>query len=494
MNKTILIAATAAALGLAGGYMLAGSTMTPSGSDAAAEKKPLYWVAPMDSSYRRDGPGKSPMGMDLVPVYEEGAGGTKGYAGATVDPRIVNNIGVKTTPVERAMLMPVIDTVGKITYDEKATAHVHVRADGWVEKLHVRAEGERVKKGDALFDVYSPELVTAQSEYLQARTAGRSALVASARERLVGLGLTDAQIGALDGRSKPWQTITVRAPLDGTVTMLNVSDAARITAGKPAMQITNLDKVWLIADVFEADMTEVRIGAKATATSDATGETVFESTVDHIYPDLNKMTRTNPVRILLDNPDGRLRPGMYMRIRISRPMIEDTLVVPATALIRLGSSNHVMLAEGDGKFRPAEVTVGETVGSRVQILGGLRAGERVVTAGQFMLDAESSFQGASMRMSAPEQAMEDMAMEEPEPQSGFTSGTINEVMLDERTLNISHGPIDAFDMMGMTMIFPVSDDVDMSTLEAGQEIHFEVTKTPEGRYLVTTIHVMGGHE
>ncbi len=498
MNKTILIAVATAALGLAGGYLLAGGAMTPGGKDTGAEKKPLYWVAPMDPSYRRDGPGKSPMGMDLVPVYEEGAGGSKDYAGAEIDPRIINNIGVKTTAVERAMLMPVIDTVGKITYDEKATAHVHVRADGWVETLHVRAEGERVKKGDALFDVYSPELVTAQSEYLQARAAGRAALVASARERLVGLGLTDAQISKLEGRSKPLQTITVRAPMDGTVTMLNISDAARITAGKPAMQITNLDKVWLIADVFEADMTEVHIGAKATATSDATGDAVFESTVDHIYPDLNKMTRTNPVRILLDNADGRLRPGMYMRTRISRPMIEDALVVPATALIRLGSSDHVMLAEGDGKFRPAQVIVGETVGGRVQILSGVTAGERVVTAGQFMLDAESSFQGASMRMAPNVETgmddMGDMSMEEPEAQSGFTSGTINEVLMDDRSLNISHGPIDAFGMMGMTMNFPVADNVDMEGLEEGQEIHFEVTKTPEGRFIVTTIHVMGGHE
>jgi len=497
MNKTILIAATAAALGLAGGYMLAGGAMTP-GGETGAEKKPLYWVAPMDPSYRRNGPGKSPMGMDLVPVYEEGAGGSKGYAGAAIDPRIINNIGVKTTPVERTMLMPVIDTVGKITYDEKATAHVHVRADGWVEKLHVRAEGERVRKGDALFDVYSPELVTAQSEYLQARAAGRAALVASARERLEGLGLTEAQISTLEGRSKPLQTITVRAPMDGTVTMLNVSDAARITAGKPAMQITNLDRVWLIADVFEADMFEVHIGAKASATSDATGDAVFESTVDHIYPDLNKMTRTNPVRILLNNADGRLRPGLYMRTHISRPMIEDALVVPATALIRLGSSDHVMLAEGGGKFRPAQVTVGETVGGRVQILSGLRAGEQVVTAGQFMLDAESSFQGASMRMAPEADAgmdnMDGMDMAQPKAQSGFTAGTINEVMMEDRSLNISHEAIDAFGMMGMTMTFPVSNDVDMTNLEAGQSIHFEVTKTPEGRFVVTTIHVMGGHE
>lgn len=490
MNKIILTAAIAAAMGLAGGYFLFGEQASmPNTSD---EKKPLYWVAPMDPSYRRDAPGKSPMGMDLVPVYEETSGGAKGYAGAEINPRIVNNIGVKTEAAKTETLTPIIDTVGRIEFDDKATAHVHLRANGWVEKLHVRAEGEQVEKGTPLFDAYSPELITAQSEYLQARSSGRQALIASARERLIGLGITGDVIMELEKHNKPFQTITVRAPIAGTVTGLNISDAARLSPGMPALQITNLENVWLIADVFESDMAHVLLGAEATARSLATGQRTYLSAVDHIYPDLNKTTRTNPVRIILQNDDGALRPGMYMRVAINRPALEDVLTVPRTAVIRLGQSDHVILAEGDGRFRPARVSVGKEVGSRIQILGGLAEGENVVTAGQFMLDAESSFQAASVRIGGAE-TLEDNS-ENTQPLSGFTRGTINEVLIEDRSVNITHEAIDALDMMGMTMTFPVSEDVAITSLSAGQSIHFEVTKTPDGRFIVTTIHVMGDME
>ncbi|NVJ97316.1 MAG: efflux RND transporter periplasmic adaptor subunit [Alphaproteobacteria bacterium] len=489
MKNMVIIAAAAAALGLGGGYFLFGGQSEM--AKTSAEKKPLYWVAPMDPSYRRDGPGKSPMGMDLVPVYEETSGGAKGYAGAEINPRIINNIGVQTEPARVESLTPQIKTVGQISFDEKATAHVHLRASGWVEKLHIRAEGERVEKGAALFDAYSPELIAAQGEYLQARTSGRQALIASARERLVGFGLTAETISLIEEKGKPLQSITVRAPISGTVTKLNISDAARLTPGKPAMQITNLQTMWLIADVFESDMGNVAVGAYVRAKSLTAGSHAYDSTVDHIYPDLNMVTRTNPVRAVLENSDGRLRPGMYMQVAIDRAAVEDALTVPRSAVIRLGNSDHVILAEGEGQFRPAEVKVGLEVDGRLQILEGIESGEKVVTAGQFMLDAESNFQGASIRIGGPATMSDDMA-EEPEAVSGFTKGTINEVDQDARTINISHDAIEALGMMGMTMTFPLSDDLDMSELSEGQMIHFEVTKTPEGRFIVTTIHVMGG--
>lgn len=490
MKKSILAASVAAVMGLAGGYFLFGQH--PGEPEATDEKKPLYWVAPMDPSYRRDGPGKSPMGMDLVPVYEESSGGAKGYAGAEINPRIVNNIGVKTEAARTETLTPKIDTVGRIEFDDKATAHVHLRANGWVEKLHVRAEGEQVEKGAPLFDAYSPELITAQSEYLQARSSGRQALIASARERLIGLGITGNVITALEKDNKPFQTITVRAPIAGTVTRLNISDAARLSPGMPALQITNLENVWLIADVFESDMAHVELGATATASSLATGNRTYTSKVDHIYPDLNKTTRTNPVRILLGNPDGALRPGTYMRVAINRPLLENALTVPRTAVIRLGQSDHVILAEGEGRFRPARVSVGKEVGPRIQILDGLAEGENVVIAGQFMLDAESSFQAASMRIGGPEVAASND--EDSELLSGFTRGTINEVFMEDRSVNITHEAIDALGMMGMTMTFPVAESVDITNLSPGQSIHFEVTKTLEGRFILTTIHVMGDME
>ncbi len=376
----------------------------PSDDGLSSEREIAYWVAPMDPEFRRDGPGVSPMGMSLVPVYADETGGGNTYEGVKIDPRVVANIGVKTAPVIRATKSSVIRTVASVAFNEKDTVHVHVRASGWIEKLHVRARGEAVSAGDPLFDVYSPELNTAQAEYLQAVSSDRKGLVRSARERLIGLGLSQSDIEQLEKSNIALSTMTVRAPIKGVVTVLNVSEQARITADKPALTLVDLDTVWLIADVFELDIPYVTRGALVKIYDVNTNAQVAVSTVDYSYPDLNMQTHTNPVRVVLDNTGDLFRPGQFFKVDIERAPIENALFVPSSAIIRLGDGNRVILAEGNGRFRPAAVIISETVGEFTQITGGLTEGETVVVGGQFLIDSESSFQGASVRLIAAEAA------------------------------------------------------------------------------------------
>lgn len=369
-------------------------------SGGSAEREVAYWVAPMDPNFRRDAPGQSPMGMDLVPVYADDAGGQSVYDGVEIDPRIVANIGVETAPVVRDTKAPTIRTVAHVAYNEKETAHVHVRANGWVEKLHVRAVGEAVEAGAPLFDVYSPELKTAQAEYLQAVSSNRRGLIRSAEERLIGLGLSRDDIEGIRSSNVAHSTMTVRAPIKGVVTALNVADQARIMLDRPTLTLVDLDTVWLLADAFEIDVPHIREGAKVNVFDVNTEERVATSSVDYIYPDLNIQTRTNSVRVLLKNENSRFKPGQFFKVDIERERIEDALFVPSTAVIRLGDGNRVILAEGEGRFRPAEVMIGETVGDYTQIVRGLVEGETVVVGSQFLIDSESSFQGARIRLTS----------------------------------------------------------------------------------------------
>ena len=407
-KKSLLFGGILLIAGAAVGFLVSGQfhAPVPSNDEVSSDREIAYWVAPMDPNFRRDAPGLSPMGMTLVPVYADDAGDREAYEGVEIDPRIVANMGVETAPVVRATKSPTIRTVASVAFNEKDTVHVHVRASGWIEKLHVRASGEAVEAGDPLFDVYSPELNTAQAEYLQAVTSGRGGLVRSAQERLIGLGLSRSDIEQLRQSSTAEPTMTVRAPIKGVVTVLNVSEQARITADKPALTLVDLDTVWLIADVFELDAQHVWRGATVNVYDVNTQERVASSTVDYSYPDLNMQTRTNPVRIVLANADNRFRPGQFFKVEIERAPIENALFVPSNAVIRLGHANRVILAEGNGRFRPAAVTIGEVVGEFTQITAGLSEGEAVVVGGQFLIDSESSFQGASVRLTTAETVSE----------------------------------------------------------------------------------------
>jgi len=452
------------------------------GDAESSGRKVAYWVAPMDPNFRRDTPGSSPMGMALVPVYADEAGDANVYEGVEIDPRIVANIGVKTAQVVRDTKAPVIRTVAHAIYNEKDTSHVHVRASGWIEKLHVRATGEAVEVGTPLFDVYSPELNTAQAEYLQAVSSSRAGLVRSAQERLIGLGLSLTDVEELKNSNVTTSTMTVRAPIKGVVTALNVSDQARITTESPALTLVDLDTVWLIADVFEMDIPHVKRGTSVSIYDVNTNTQVASSTIDYVYPDLNMQTRTNPMRIVLDNANKRFRPGQFFKVDIERAPIENALFVPANAIIRLGHGNRVILSEGNGQFRPAAVTVGETVGEFTQVLDGLAEGETVVVGSQFLIDSESSFQGASVRLTSDEATLETET---------FGMGQIISLDRTARRITIQHQAVESYDWLAGERSLDIAANVPLDNVTEAIEIHFGLARKTDSSVIVTAIHVMG---
>jgi len=387
--------------GVLAGYFVA-QWMSPGdtgpGHDVTSdEPEILYWVARMDAKYRRDEPGKSPMGMDLVPVYAHSHGETD-PAVVRIDPVVINNLGVRTAVVESGSLARIIDTVGYVTYDESTLNHIHARVDGWIEKLNIGSTGDPVKGGQVLFELYSPALVNAQEEFVASLASKSSALREASTSRLRALGFVENQIKALRKTRQVQQRVRFYAPKDGIVTQLMVREGMYVTPASEIMSLGQLDTVWLVAEVFERQVAWVEPGQRAEVQLDYLPGRIWHGTVDYVYPELSPGTRTAQVRIRFDNPDQSLRPNMFARIRILGTAIDNAIHIPQQALIRGGTVDRVVLAEGDGRFRSKPVVTGIESGDRVQILSGLSIGETVVSSGQFLIDSESNIDAEIARM------------------------------------------------------------------------------------------------
>ena len=360
------------------------------------EREVLYWVAPMDANFRRDEPGKSPMGMDLVPVYADGVDAQPGVV--KIDATTVNNMGVRTALAERGNLSRRIDTVGYVGFDEDTLQHVHTRVDGWIEKLATKASGDPVETGQLLFELYSPTLVNAQQEYLAALRSNNTVLRQASKDRLAALGVTGTEIARLDKERSVSQRVRVYAQSNGIIAHLAVREGIFVTPADEVMSIAKLDRVWVLAEVFERQAAWVRPGQQAVVRLDYLPGKVWRGTVDYVYPELDPDTRTLKVRIRFDNEDEMLRPNMFARVMIHGEDTGDVVHVPREALIRGGSVDRVVVALGDGRFRSRSVQVGVESGNRVAISNGLDEGERVVVSGQFLIDSESNIDAALSRM------------------------------------------------------------------------------------------------
>lgn len=413
MNRVLtspLLIAMGVLLGLAATQFMIKPNRDQQLQRAEDEPEILYWVAPMDPSYRRDGPGKSPMNMNLVPVYAR-QGEASGDDPVRIEASVVNNLGVETRVVDRKVLREKIRTVGRVEYNDERIAHVHLRASGWIQRLAVRAEGERVRRGDLLFEVYSPDLVKAQAEFIQTLKSGRQELIAVTRDRLRALAIPKSLIDTLERNGKVQQNVRVYAPSSGVVAQLNVADGKFVKPDSDIMVIAELDQLWLISDVFESHADLVEVGARVTAgTAFAPGERITTQ-VDYIYPNLDPITRTVPVRAVIENKDGKLKPGMFMTVSIDAAARPPALVIPSTALIRTGTDERVIVAYGDGRFRPTAVEGGAEADGMIEIVDGLAEGELVVVSGQFLIDSESSIAGASLRLSAESRSEANVAVD-----------------------------------------------------------------------------------
>ena len=367
---------------------------------AEDEKEVLYWVAPMDPNYRRDKPGKSPMGMDLIPIYADmDAAATEGGGVVSIDPAVVQNLGVRTSAAERTRLWRGIDTVGYVDYDESKVSHIHLRTEGWIEKLTVQSEGERVKKGESLFDLYSPKLVNAQEELVTAMSSGNKGLINASKERLAALGVSDSQVRQLQKDRKIQQRISVYAPQDGVVSTLPVREGMYVKPAMKVMSLGDLSSIWLLAEVFEKQSAWVKVGQPAEVSLSYHPGKIWQGKVEYIYPDLDPKTRTLKVRLRFDNPDELLKPNMYANVKIFGGPKEDIIVIPVEALIRTGREERVVVSLGEGRFESRAVTAGIESGDFVEILQGIEQGEEVVTSGQFLIDSEASMRASLTRMS-----------------------------------------------------------------------------------------------
>ncbi|MEL7186275.1 MAG: efflux RND transporter periplasmic adaptor subunit [Pseudomonadota bacterium] len=371
---------------------------SPGASGGSFDREILYWVAPMDPNYRRDEPGKSPMGMDLVPVYADDVDSQAGVV--KIDPTVVSTLGVRTELAARSSLPRQIDTVGYVSYDEDTVQHVHTRVEGWIEVLAKKATGDRVQKGELLFELYSPNLVNAQEEYLAALRSGNAALLRASRGRLQALGFSDRQIARLERDRQAERRVPVYAEMDGVIAHLGVREGIFVTPMVEVMSVARLDSVWVVAEVLERQATWVSPGQEAFVKLEYLPGTELEGVVDYIYPELDSVTRTLKVRLRFENPDENLRPNMFATVTINGRNTGDIVHVPRQAIIRGAGSNRVVVDLGEGRFESRPVLVGVESGDRVAIRRGLQEGERIVTSAQFLIDSESNVASALERMNS----------------------------------------------------------------------------------------------
>jgi Cu(I)/Ag(I) efflux system membrane fusion protein len=393
------------------------STSVPPAPAAAAggERKILYYRNPMGLPDTSPAPKKDSMGMDYIPVYaDEGSGAVPGTV--TISPERIQMLGVRT---EAATLRPMAHTVravGTVAADERRIGVVNPKFEGWIEQLHVSTTGQTVRRGEALLEVYSPDLVLAQREYLVARSAAAdmahadamardngNAIAAAALSRLKNWDISADQIARLQRTGVTTRTLTLSAPIAGIVMEKPALQGLHFGAGDMLYRIVDLSTVWLLADVFEQDLAQIRPGQRATITVQAYPGRVFEGRVAFVYPTLNAQTRTAKVRIEVPNPDLLLKTDMYATVEIAAPVESATvLAVPDSAVLDTGTRQTVLVDRGEGRFEPRAVKLGARADGYVAVLDGLREGEKVVTGANFLIDAESNLRAALQAFTAPE--------------------------------------------------------------------------------------------
>lgn len=378
-----------------------GAVQETSGGD-----RPIaYWRAPMNPAEIYDAPGKSAMGMDLVPVYEDEI---IGGVNVSIDPVTRQNMGLRIAPVGFGTLSRNLRTYGHVTYDESRTTEISPKVDGWIETLHVNYAGESVLKGQPVMEIYSPRLVAAQEEYLTlfrslkkgaSSPARERELLASARQRLMFFDVAESEIDALEQSGRVSKNLTIRSPFSGVVVDKNAVEGGFFKAGTRLFTISDLSRVWVEAHIYEYELSRFALGQEATLELAYDGGRKYTGKVSFIYPYLQQKTRDVVVRIEFDNPDGELKPEMYGDVTIVLTKDAPGFFIPSQSVIRSGKRNIVFVAKGAGTFAPREVVLGMSLdGGMVEVQSGIGPSDQVVTSGQFLLDSESKLQEAVQKM------------------------------------------------------------------------------------------------
>lgn len=518
MNKTIklflfltvLILTTAAAF-MAGRHMPMMMHDMPTVADAesmGSDAKIMYWVAPMDTNFRRDKPGKSPMGMDLVPVYENDSGVSG--ADVSISPSMVQNLGVKTETANLASANVDIDTVGFATWPESSLHMLHPRAEGWIDRFSIKSVGQRVNKGQVLYEVFSPKLVSAQREYLVAVKSGNRGLKRASAERLIALGFTDEQISTLQRDRRLRERLPYKATRDSVVTDLQARAGMYVSPQTNIATLADLSSIWVEVEVLESDSAYVRQNLPVTARFKALESEPLKGIVAFVYPELNANTRTLRVRIEVPNPEEQIKPNMFASVTIHADPKEAVLQIPTEAVIRSGQGDRVIVQISDGGFDVKPVRTGKINGRYIEVLNGLQVGDAVVTSGQFLLDSEANGAQAMARLqktddvlvgqepmnsgamehpgagaSMGSHSMEHPGSDAPKESHGMkmspklTHAVVEEVLENGAKVRLDHAAIESLGMQAMSMIFQVPEHHRHTQLQVGDAVMFDAVMKPD---------------
>ncbi|MCU1792696.1 efflux RND transporter periplasmic adaptor subunit [Pectobacterium polaris] len=490
-NKSLIFSLVTLAILSAGGVgYLVGKQQTPlSPSAAEPERTVLYWYDPMVPDKRFDKPGKSPfMDMELVPRYADEA---QDDGGITVSARQQQNLGVRTARAEMRELADHSTSYGTVTLNERGLHTLVAPSGGIVEKLTVSALQQQVKKGETLATLWNPTWAAAQREYLAVRQLDDDMLTQSARQRLALLFMPEAIIRQVERSGKPQDRIAITAPEDGYVNKLEVRQGMQLSPAQPLFELASLNPVWVDVDYPEAQAAQLTIGSNISAASSAWPGKTFHGKVSELLPVLDSTTRTLKARVVLNNPQQQLKPGMYLTVQLSHTQAQPRLAIPQEALLVSGSQNRVLLSDGTGHFTPRNVTVGASLGDWVEILGGLKAGDNVVTSGQFLIDSE-----ASLRSALPQFDAETSATSETSAATvGYhTQGVIRAINGNQAT--IEHEAVPALNWSPMTMDFTLPPSGLPQGVGIGSTVRFQFNMDDSGIHVLnfsTTDDPHAGH-
>jgi Cu(I)/Ag(I) efflux system membrane fusion protein len=413
---------------------------------SSGERNIVYWRAPMDPNEIYDAPGKSKMGMDLVPVYEDDANGS---GIVTIDPQVQQNMNVKTEVVESKSLSSEIITNGVLETDETKEYIATTRVNGWIEKLYINYTGQKVRKGDKLMDIYSPELVAAQQELLTALSYNQAVkqtnfkeisesgeeLVRNAVRKLQLFNISDSEIEGIIATGKVKTYLTLYAKNSGTVLNKNVREGAKIAPGTELVRIADLSKLWLLADVYEYELSKVQMGSKAEIRFNYLPGKIYNGSVSFIYPTLDPVSRTAKIRIVIDNSSGKLKPAMFANVVIEGIDLGEYPVVPENAVIRSGTKDIVIISIGDGKFKPTQIKLGSYADGLYQVLEGLAEGNQIVTSAQFLIDSESNLRAAVNQFQSSTGDVKEEIFETKEEQHVHFSSIVHEGIIDVESID-----------------------------------------------------------
>jgi Cu(I)/Ag(I) efflux system membrane fusion protein len=522
MNRLawIGLVAVVAGVGVAAGYWLGtGSARAPqasaqdaiagAGREAAKERKLLYYRNPMGLPDTSPVPKKDPMGMDYVAVYEgEEADRTLPAGAVRIGLDKVQLLGVRSEAVQPRELRRTVQAVGTIQANERLLYKVAPRFEGWIEKLHVNTTGQAVARGQPLMDVYSPELVTAQEEYLIALRGMRDAaasgpeaqavmqrLSEGVQRRLRNWEISDEELQALRQEGKPRRVLVYRSSVSGVVLQKTGTQGMRFMPGEVLYEIADLSSVWMLAEVFEQDLGLVRLGQEAKLRIVAYPDKAFAGKVVFIYPTIDPDSRTARVRIELANPIGLLKPAMYGNVELASGQGGGKkLAIPDSAVLDSGARQVVLVRRGEGLFEPRTVKLGMRADGYVEVTDGLQTGEEVVVRANFLIDAESNLKAAldtfgghsgHAGQAKPEPAKPAPAAAGAQAHTG--RGTVESVDIKNGTVKINHGPIASLKWPAMTMEFKAKGKAMLAGVKPGQSVEFDISQRGAGEFVIERI-------